>query len=123
MYNYKDLDVEGLTAWLRSLTKEDFDAEKNNNLINGVHVTDMEYYYEEEDLEKIKGSQVIFKKEPFLVDLYNSQLCIGIYSKKQVKTPTGRKTHVKLLDTLLDIQDTYGASRNGYWKIPKRFYR
>ena len=119
----KKLDIERLTAWLGSLTKEDFDADKNDNLINGVHVTDMEHYYEEEDLEKIKGSQIIFTKEPFLVDLYNSQLCIGIYSKKQVKTPTGRKTHIKLLNTLLDIQKTYGVNRNGYWKIPQSFYK
>jgi len=118
---YSNLDVARLMLWLKTLTKDDFDRGVDDNLLSATHIEDLKHFHEE-DKANVKGSEIVIDDEPFLVDLYNGALCIVTYSKKQLKAPNGRMVNLQLHVTLFNMMEVYGAHRNGYWKIPERFF-
>jgi len=117
----KSLDIKALTEWLKTLNKDDFDRGVDDNLISGTHEEDLKNFHED-DKKHIKASEIIFGEEPFLVDLYDGNLCVVTYTKRKVKAQHGRIVNMKLEETLLNMPSVYGVNRNGYWKIPKRFF-
>jgi len=101
-----NLDIESLTRWLKTLNKDDFDRGVDTNLTSAVHIEDLKLFHEQ-DKKHIKANEIVFDKEPFLVDLYEGNLCIVTYTKKKVKAPHGRIVNVRLEKTLLPIMSLY----------------
>ena len=117
----ENLDIKALTEWLKTLSKDDFDRGVDDNITSATHEENFKSFHED-DKKQVKASELVFGKEPFLVDLYDGNLCVVTYTHKKVKAPHGRMVNVKLEETLFNMPSVYGVNRNGYWKIPKRFF-
>ena len=119
----KNLNLKALTTFLKTeITKDDFDRGNDDKLTSATHENDLKKFHED-DLKFVKANEIVYGTEPFLVDLYDGNLCVVTYTKRKLKAPHGRLVNLKLQETLFYMPDVYGANRNGYWKIPSRFFK
>ena len=112
-----EIKYNELKIYLESLKLKDFE---NGTIEKGTAIDDIEKF--KMDKSKIKLSEVIFKGDPFLVDVIGNDLSVVFLTEKRYRLHTGRVAQCKFDRTIiLDCNKIYGSCLNGYWKIPDEF--
>lgn len=119
----ENIDFKKLEQYLKSLTYKDFtNAGLENSKIKKAHTVDDVLRFGGYD--KIEKGTLVNYGEYFLVDILGNDLTVVRLSKKKYKTPRGRLVAAKIVKTIIeDCNKLYGSCINGYFHIPKEYYK
>lgn len=117
-------DYKGLKEFLLTLKADDF---RNGNKIKTCTCQNEIDRYEKNTGKKYPWTKekVIIPNGGFhLVDVLGNDLTIVKTSKRGYRLPNGRVVNCKIIHTVIeDCRETFGTPLNGYWEIPKEFYK
>lgn len=117
------INYEKLENYLKNLTYKDFtNTGLENSKVKKAHTVEDVLRFGGYD--KIEKGTLVNYGEYFLVDILGNDLTVVMLTKKKYKTPKGRLVTAKIIKTIIeDCNKLYGSCINGYFHIPKEFYR
>lgn len=126
MKKRKEIDYDGLKKYLESLTRDEIETNHRKpiepKLIEGHSIEEIQYF--NTDISKYRPDSIIQFGDAFLVDLLGNDLSIVILTRKKYKAPNGCVYQAKFVKTIIeDCRSLYGTPLNGYWIIPKQFFK